>query len=365
MPSYVTRRPDAAGRRTHRSGNPRTHERQYLPLRGLSEHRRRHQASRGNADMKAFTYQRADTTAARRRRCASKPGAKFIAGGTNLLDLMKLQVETPAHAGRYQPAAARQHRRRRRMAGLRIGALVRNSDLAADPRVRQRYPRAEPRVTCRRQRAVAQQGAPPAAICCSGHAAIISMTPTKPCNKRNPGSRLFGDRRLQPHPCRPGHQRPMHRDASRPTWRWRCGRSTPRWRRSKAEGERASFRSPTSSPCRATRREIESVAQVRRAHHGGDAAAAATGHAGLSQGARPRLLRLCAGFGRGDRRSCRRQDPFGPARLRRSRAQALARCGRPRRNWPAPPPTQPASARPEMRCSKAPAATAATISRSR
>ena len=45
--------------------------------------------------MKAFTYQRADSTA-QAAAAAVKPGTKIIAGGTNLLDLMKLQVETPA-----------------------------------------------------------------------------------------------------------------------------------------------------------------------------------------------------------------------------------------------------------------------------
>ena len=43
--------------------------------------------------MKAFTYERADSVAAAARAVADKPGAKFIAGGTNLLDLMKLEVE--------------------------------------------------------------------------------------------------------------------------------------------------------------------------------------------------------------------------------------------------------------------------------
>lgn len=44
--------------------------------------------------MKAFTYQRADSVT-QAATAAIKPGAKIIAGGTNLLDLMKLQVETP------------------------------------------------------------------------------------------------------------------------------------------------------------------------------------------------------------------------------------------------------------------------------
>ena len=44
--------------------------------------------------MKVFSYQRADSTT-QAAVAAVKPGAKIIAGGTNLLDLMKLQVETP------------------------------------------------------------------------------------------------------------------------------------------------------------------------------------------------------------------------------------------------------------------------------
>jgi len=60
--------------------------------------------------MKAFAYHRADTTA-HAAAAAVKPGAKIIAGGTNLLDLMKLQVETPSTLVDIQPAAARQDRR--------------------------------------------------------------------------------------------------------------------------------------------------------------------------------------------------------------------------------------------------------------
>jgi xanthine dehydrogenase YagS FAD-binding subunit len=88
--------------------------------------------------MKAFSYERAATPAAAAAAAARMPGAKFIAGGTNLLDLMKLQIETPAHLidvnrlglDRIEPVAG---------GGLRIGALVRNADLAADPRVRRDY----------------------------------------------------------------------------------------------------------------------------------------------------------------------------------------------------------------------------------
>ena len=88
--------------------------------------------------MKAFTYERAETPAAAAAAVAAKPGAKFIAGGTNLLDLMKLQIEEPVHLvdvnrlalDKIEPTSD---------GGLRIGALVRNTDLAADARVRRDY----------------------------------------------------------------------------------------------------------------------------------------------------------------------------------------------------------------------------------
>lgn len=88
--------------------------------------------------MKAFTYERANTPAEAAASAKQHPGAKFIAGGTNLLDLMKLEIETPVHLidvnglalDKTEPTAE---------GGLRIGALVRNTDLAADERVRRDY----------------------------------------------------------------------------------------------------------------------------------------------------------------------------------------------------------------------------------
>ncbi len=88
--------------------------------------------------MKAFTYERATTPAAAAAAVAARPGAKFIAGGTNLLDLMKLQIEEPVHlvdVNRLKLDAIEPTSE----GGLRIGALVRNTDLAADTRVRRDY----------------------------------------------------------------------------------------------------------------------------------------------------------------------------------------------------------------------------------
>ncbi|MDY0977124.1 xanthine dehydrogenase family protein subunit M [Massilia sp. CFBP9012] len=88
--------------------------------------------------MKAFTYQRATSAGQAAELVARTPNARFIAGGTNLLDLMKLEIETPTALvdvnglgfDKIEPTAD---------GGLRVGALVRNTDLAADARVRKDY----------------------------------------------------------------------------------------------------------------------------------------------------------------------------------------------------------------------------------
>lgn len=88
--------------------------------------------------MKAFTYERAATPAQAASAVAGRPGAKFIAGGTNLLDLMKLQIEAPVHLVDVNGLALDRIEQTPE-GGLRIGALVRNTDLAADERVRRDY----------------------------------------------------------------------------------------------------------------------------------------------------------------------------------------------------------------------------------
>ena len=88
--------------------------------------------------MRAFTFERAISPADAARKAAATPHAKFIAGGTNLLDLMKLEIETPRHlidVNRLGLDTIEDTVD----GGLRIGALVRNTDLAADKRVRKEY----------------------------------------------------------------------------------------------------------------------------------------------------------------------------------------------------------------------------------
>jgi xanthine dehydrogenase YagS FAD-binding subunit len=88
--------------------------------------------------MKSFTYERAQRPDAAAAAAARTPGAQFIAGGTNLLDLMKLEIETPTHLIDVNGLALDKIESTPE-GGLRIGALVRNTDLAADPRVRRDY----------------------------------------------------------------------------------------------------------------------------------------------------------------------------------------------------------------------------------
>ena len=88
--------------------------------------------------MRAFSYERAKSPADASAAVRGHDRAKFIAGGTNLLDLMKLEIETPAHLVDVNGLGFDKIERTPD-GGLRIGALVRNTALAADPWVRRDY----------------------------------------------------------------------------------------------------------------------------------------------------------------------------------------------------------------------------------
>jgi xanthine dehydrogenase YagS FAD-binding subunit len=88
--------------------------------------------------MRAFTYERAKDPTTAARAVAERPGAKFLAGGTNLLDLMKIEVETPTHLVDVQDLALDKIEPANE-GGLRIGAFVTNAALAADERIRRDY----------------------------------------------------------------------------------------------------------------------------------------------------------------------------------------------------------------------------------
>jgi xanthine dehydrogenase YagS FAD-binding subunit len=88
--------------------------------------------------MKAFTYERATDPGAAVA-SVSKAGAKFISGGTNLLDLMRLEIEQPTHLVDISRLPLKGIDELPD-GGLRIGAQAANSDVAADARVRTHYP---------------------------------------------------------------------------------------------------------------------------------------------------------------------------------------------------------------------------------
>jgi len=90
--------------------------------------------------VRPFRYERAGDAGQAVALLAAEPEAKFLGGGTNLVDLMRLGVETPGtliDVSRLQDHASIEESAD---GGLRIGAAVSNSDLAADPRVCARYP---------------------------------------------------------------------------------------------------------------------------------------------------------------------------------------------------------------------------------
>src|SRR3954465_9435551 len=147
-PDHERNRPDRGRAGRHRSGaGARRHERKSLPLRRLCRdyrrRARRHQQTcpiRPEAlRMKSFDYVRpasiADAIAA-----AAEPGAAYLAAGTNLLDLMKGGVSRPDRLVDVTRLPGLDRIEHLPDGGIRIGALVRNADLAHDVAFARAYP---------------------------------------------------------------------------------------------------------------------------------------------------------------------------------------------------------------------------------
>ncbi|MBY3527425.1 xanthine dehydrogenase family protein subunit M [Rhizobium laguerreae] len=136
--------------------------------------------------MRAFTYERASSVEAAAKAAASNPETKFIAGGTNLLDLMKLEIETPTHLidvngvglDKIEPTPE---------GGLRIGALVRNTDLAAHETVRRDYGLIS-RALVAGASGQLRNKATTAGNLLQRTRCPYFYDPNQPCNKRQPGS---------------------------------------------------------------------------------------------------------------------------------------------------------------------------------
>lgn len=136
--------------------------------------------------MKAFSYQRAESPQEAAAAAAADPAARFIAGGTNLLDLMKLQIETPGRlidVNRLKLDTIEETSQ----GGLRIGALVRNTDLAADRRVRRDYAVLS-RALVAGASGQLRNKATTAGNLLQRTRCVYFYDTAAPCNKRQPGS---------------------------------------------------------------------------------------------------------------------------------------------------------------------------------
>ncbi|GGV94988.1 FAD-binding molybdopterin dehydrogenase [Streptomyces gelaticus] len=136
--------------------------------------------------MKPFAYLRARSADEAVRESSSRPGAVFLGGGTNLVDLMKLGVEAPEllidisrlPLDRVADTAD---------GGLRIGATVRNSDLAAHPAVRTRYPALSQALLSGASGQLRNTATTGGNLLQRTRCPYFQDT-SKPCNKREPGT---------------------------------------------------------------------------------------------------------------------------------------------------------------------------------
>lgn len=136
--------------------------------------------------MKPFTYERPNSPTEAAVAAARVEGAKFVAGGTNLLDLMKLQIEAPNHLIDVNHLGLDKIETTSE-GGLRVGALVRNTDLAADQRVRRDY------AVLSRALLAGANGQLRNQATTAGNLLQRTRCPyfydtNQPCNKRQPGS---------------------------------------------------------------------------------------------------------------------------------------------------------------------------------
>jgi xanthine dehydrogenase YagS FAD-binding subunit len=133
-----------------------------------------------------FQYSRAADVADAVRQIAADPAAKFIAGGTNLIDLMKEDVERPSRLidiSRLPLKSVEQTA----TGGVRIGAMVPNSDLAYQPLIAQRYPILASAILAGASAQLRNMASTGGNLLQRTRCSYFYDTAT-PCNKREPGS---------------------------------------------------------------------------------------------------------------------------------------------------------------------------------
>ena len=257
--------------------------------------------------MKAFSYERANSPASAAGAALTHERANFIAGGTNLLDLMKLEIETPRHLidvnglglDKIESTAD---------GGLRIGALVRNTDACRRHHAcGATMALLSPRAACRRLRSAPQQGdhrgqSAPA------HALSLFLRPEPALQQAQARQRLRGDRGFTPSTRMIGSSEACI--ATHPSDMAVAMRALDAEVETVHSGGRAreTSRSPNSIACPAIRRD----SRPRLAP--GELITAVTlpkpvgGTQVYRKGPRPRILCFRAGVGR-----CDRSTPMAPA----------------------------------------------------
>ncbi|WP_295652005.1 xanthine dehydrogenase family protein subunit M [uncultured Dietzia sp.] len=136
--------------------------------------------------MKQFEYERATDPGHAVAAVADRPGAVFLAGGTNLVDHLKLGVAAPdtvVDIGRLELDAVEDSGD----GGVRVGAMVRNSDLASHPRIRRDYPVLS-RALLSGASGQLRNAATTGGNLLQRTRCVYFQDVTTPCNKREPGS---------------------------------------------------------------------------------------------------------------------------------------------------------------------------------
>ncbi len=178
------RRSECRRGRPGRRGNPGADERQPVPLWRLRQHRPGYLG--GGQQVRPFAYQRAEDVPMAVAMLAEAPNGTFLAGGTNLVDLMRLGVATPEVLVDVRRLTS-DRVEELPDGGLRIGAAVPNSVLAADRRVRRRYPVVSQALlsgASGQLRNLATTGG----NLLQRTRCVYFQDLTTPCNKRQPGS---------------------------------------------------------------------------------------------------------------------------------------------------------------------------------
>ncbi|BCB89981.1 FAD binding domain-containing protein [Phytohabitans suffuscus] len=136
--------------------------------------------------MKEFAYRRATGVRDALALVAADPGARYLAGGTNLVDLMKVEVEAPTRLVdvRHLPLGGVGEAPD---GGLVIGATTTNSDAAADPRVRRRFPALSQAILAGASGQLRNMATVGGNLLQRTRCAYFA-DPAAPCNKRVPGS---------------------------------------------------------------------------------------------------------------------------------------------------------------------------------